>query len=178
MLDDFHSDALRQIDVAVSGAWQPGNTRDWRGQTESAEPVVAVAFLRQGPRVSWCKSERANPSGQSVRLLLAHYDSLGRDVQVNFSVGDGHVVSRTLVASPAYQPAIQFPMTGATGAFLPFASVEGSQQVELLLLLLAGADVQVGRNGLWRLRPNLVESVPEAFRELLVHGRTGELAAA
>lgn len=123
-------------------------------------------------------SRRANPAGQPVRLLLGHYDSVGRDIQVNFSVGGGHVLSRTLVESPAYQPPIRLPITGVTRTLLQFATVEGSHQVELFVLFLAGSDVKVGRNGLWHLRPNLVDSVPEAFRELLVHGRTGELATA
>jgi hypothetical protein len=177
MLEQFSCEALRRIGVSVSGAWQPGETRDWRGQAQSQEAVVAVIFSRRGTGVLWCKSERANPAGQPVRLLLGPYDSLGRDVQVNFSIGGGHVLSRTLVESATYRPPIQPQTTGETGIVLPFASVEGSQHVHLLVLFLAGSDVKAGRNGLWHLRPHLVASVPDAFRAPLVHGRTGELAA-
>ena len=35
MLEEFHSDALRQIDVAVSGGWKAGATRDWRGEARA-----------------------------------------------------------------------------------------------------------------------------------------------
>jgi hypothetical protein len=178
MLDAFHSDALCQIDVSVTGAWRSGKMRDWRGDARSTDPVVGVVFCRQGTRVTWCKSERANPEGQPVRLFLGNYDSAGRDIQVNFSVGDGNVRLRTLVESPEYQPSIRLPITGVTGILLPFATVEGSHPIDLFVLFLAGSDVKVGRNGLWHLRPNLVDSVPEAFRRLLVYGRTGELAAA
>ena len=177
-LEEFSSDALLQVDVSVSGEWRAGKTRDWRGEARSHEPVVAVTVCRRGGHVSWCKSERANPSGQPVRLLLGHHDSSGRDVQVNFSVGEGQVVSRTLVESPAYRPVIRPQIAGATGALMLFVTVEGSHQVDLLVLFLAGSDVKVGRNGLWHLKPQLLKSVPEAFRELLARGRTGKLAAA
>lgn len=178
MFEKFHSDALRQIDVSVSGEWQAGATRDWRGQARAPEPVVAISFAVKGAQVSWCKSERANPVGQPVRLLLGHYDSAMRDVQVNFSVGKGGVVSRTVVDSPTYRPKFQATMTVATASFIQFTTVEGSQPVQLFALFLAGSDVKVGRNGLWHLRPKLVESVPVDFRNLLTYGRTGEWAAA
>lgn len=177
MLEEFHSDALRQLPVLVSGGWQAGPTRDWRGEARAAEPLVAIVFCVRGANVSWCKSERPNPAGQPVRLLLGHHDSEGCDVQVNFSVGAGQVRSRTVVASPSYRPLIPTPIAGATAALLPFSAVEGSHQVQLSVLFLAGSEVKVGRNGVWHLRPALVESVPEGFRELLAHGRAGELVA-
>lgn len=178
MLEDFYSDALRQIEVSVSGEWQAGATRDWSGEARAAEPIVAVSFSVRGTQVSWCKSERARLAGQPVRFLLGHYDSGGRDVQINFSIGEGQVRSRTVVSSSTYRPPIRAAITGATASLVPFATVEGSQVVQLFALFLAGSDVKVGRNGLWHLRPKLIESVPAAFRKLLTHGRTGELAVA
>ena len=177
MFEKFLSDALRQIEVSVSGEWQAGATRDWRGQAHAPEPVVAISFVVKGAQVSWCKSERGNSVGQPVRLLLTHYDSAMRDVLVNFSVGEGHVVSRTVVDAPTYRPKFQATMTFMTASFIPFTTVDGSQPVQLFALFLAASEVKVGRNGLWHLRPKLVESVPVDFRNLLTYGRTGEWAA-
>ena len=178
VFEKFHFDALRQIDVSVAGDWQADTRRDWRGKALAPEPVVAISFVVKGAQVSWCKSERPNLVGQPVRLLLGHYDSAMRDVQVSFSVGKGQVVSRTVVDSPTYRPNIQATMSVATARFLPFTTVEGSHPVELFALFLAGADVKVGRNGLWHLRRELVVSVPPDFRKLLTYGRTGEWPAA
>lgn len=177
MFEHFHSDALRKINVSVCGEWLAGGTRDWRGEARAAEPIVAISFVVKGAHVEWCKSERANPESQPVRLLLGTYDSAKRDVQVNFSVGRGGVVSRTVVDSPTYRPKIQTTMTVSTTNVIQFPTVEGSRPVQLFALFLAGSDVKVGRNGLWRLRPKLVESVPVDFRKLLTYGRTGEWAA-
>ena len=178
MLDEFCSAALREVDVSISGEWEAGTTRDWRGEARATEPVVAVSFCRRGSKISWCKSERPHPTAQPVRLLLGPYDSSGRDLQVNFSVGRGHVLSRTSVSSHLYRPSISPVPSAPTGRILRFSTVEGSHPVELLTLFLAGSDVKVGRNGLWHLRRNLVDSVPEAYRALLSRGRAGELTAA
>lgn len=173
----FHSDALRKIDVSVTGDWLAGGTRDWRGEARAAEPIVAISFAAQGRSVSWSKSERANPERQAVKLSLLPYDSDFRDVQVHFSVGRGYFVSRTVLHSPDYWPRVQAAMTVTTCSFVPFAYVDGSHPVRLFALFLAGSDVKVGRNGLWRLRPKLVESVPANFRKLLTYGRKGEWVA-
>ena len=132
--------------------------------------------MRAG-RVSWCKSERGTPGGQSVRLLLGHYDAGGRDIQVAFEIGEGQARSRTLVASPEYRPTIGTSSI-STGALVPFCTITGDPAIHLQALFLAAADVEVARDGIWHLRPRLVASVPESFRELLTHGRSGELAAA
>lgn len=174
--EQFSFDVLRQMEVSISGEWQPGASRDWHGQANAIEPLVAISFILRGALVSWCKSERANPAGQPVHLRLGHYDSGMRDVQVSFSIGDGQVRSRTLVESPNYRPTIQNEMTIHTASFVPFTNVEGSYDVHVSTLFLAGSDVQVGRNGLWYLRPNLAESVPPKFRKILTRGRTGKMA--
>ena len=99
MLEKFETDALLKVDVAISGNWRAGAIRDWQGQALASVPLVAVSFEIHGKQVSWCKSERGNPIGQSVRLLLGHYDSAGCDVAINFSIGGCGVRSRSMLAS-------------------------------------------------------------------------------
>ena len=179
MLEAFESSALRHFPVAISGEWLRARTRDWRGEVRAEEPIVAVSFCIRGRDVSWCKSDPADHS-HPIRLLLAHYDSGGRDVQVNFSVGetDGSVRTRTLLPSAAYRPAIRPSHSAGTSTLVPYATVEGSHPVQVLVLFLASSDVKLGRNRLWHLRTNLLDSVPAVFRTVLARGRAGELAAA
>jgi hypothetical protein len=178
MLLDFSSTALREIAVSISGGWETTAIRDWRGEARASEPIVAVSFCVRESEISWCKSERPHPVAQPVRLLLGPYDSSGCDVQVNFSVGGGHVLSRTNVSSRTYRPLVPVAINASTASVSRFSIIEGSHRVELFVLFLVGADVKLGRNGLWHLRPDLVPSVPEAYRALLSRGRTGELTAA
>ena len=178
MLKPFYSEVLSRTEVAVSGEWCNSSPRDWRGQAQASEPIVAVSFLIGSEGISWSKSERGQPDGQSIRLLLGHHDSDGCDVQVNFSVGGGQVVSRTLVQSREYIPKLLANCTVSTASIFNFGTIEGSHSVALAAIFLAASDVRVGRNGLWHLRRDFAESVPDAYRQLLSFGRTGHLAAA
>ena len=178
MLDAFHSEALRRLDVALAGDWLPVPVRDWRGQACAPEPIVAVSFVTRAGGVSWCKSERGNPVGHNVRLLLGHYDATGHDLQVAFEIGEGQARSRTLVTSGEYRPSIDAPSSVSTGTVIPFCTISGDPPIRVQALFLAAADVEVRRNGIWHLRARLVDYVPETFRKILTHGRAGQLAAA
>jgi hypothetical protein len=178
MLKPFYSEVLSRTEVTISGEWRSGSPRDWWGRAHASEPLVAVSLLIGSEGISWCKSERGKPDGQSIRLLLGHHDAEGCDVQVNFSVGGGQVVSRTFVQSREYIPKLLANCTVSTASIFNFASVEGSNSITLAVIFLAAADVRMGRNGLWHLRRDFAESVPDAYRQLLSFGRTGYLAAA
>jgi len=177
MLPDLHFDCLGDVDVEVDGAWCDGRRRDWRGLAVSEEPVVAVTFVSSSDCIEWCKSKRPQPQGQSVRLLLGHYDSEGVDVQVNFSVGESGPRTRTTVTSAEYRPIVAAPIVGRSGRMIPFATVEGSRRVDLGILFVARTHVRVGRNGLWQVRPDVAERLPESIAYLLTHSRTGQFAA-
>ena len=83
-----------------------------------------------------------------------------------------------MLASATFRPLIESNTTALTAGIEPFTAVNGSPEIQLFILFLAASDTKVGRNGLWHLRPNLVEYVPPTYRELLAHGRTGEWVAA
>ena len=160
MLEPFQSPALRTLDVSVAGEWRPDRYRDWHGEARASEPIVAVSFAEAAGVVLWCKSQRPQADAQPVRLLLGSYDAGDRDVQVNFSIGDGHVIFRTEVESPSYFPPIPAVLMARTGELVRIVPVDGSRKVDLYALFLAGSDIKVGRNGLWHLRKDLISEVP------------------
>src|SRR2546425_5379092 len=172
MLPDLRLDCLGGLDVHVSGDWANRRFRDWQGVATGSEPIVAVAFVADPDGIKWCKSERS-AAGQPIRLLLGHHDTEGRDVQVNFSVGDTGRVTRTTVESSSYHPLINAPAVGRTGFMFGFAAVSGSRPGLRGAPFIARPLVQVGRNGLWHVRKEVAELLPESVGGVLTHGRTG-----
>jgi hypothetical protein len=170
----FHS--LTSLPVTLEGGWLPPPWREWRGVAAAGEPLVAVAFLDSGAVVEWCKSERRSAENLAVRFLLLPYDADGRDVQVNFSVGDGGCRGRSLLVSSDWVPEIPDRRELRAGVLERLVEVTAEPRVELALLLIARRDVRSARNGLWRVRNQLADLIPEPFRRLLTYGRTGRLA--
>jgi hypothetical protein len=83
----IEASSLTVMTVTIKGAWVKTRPSDWRGIASADSSLVAVSFLRDPQGIMWCKSERGDPAGQEVRLLLGWYDKIGLDVQVNFGVG-------------------------------------------------------------------------------------------
>jgi hypothetical protein len=141
------------------------------------EPIVTLAIQESYGRWSWCKSSARKGSTQAVSLLLGEYDRAGTDVQVSFECGGGQVVSRSGVESKAYRPGMPDTLELKTGELATIAMIAGAPVVALMLLVIAGRDVKVGRNHLWHLRRELADDVDEPFRKVLSYGRAGETAA-
>lgn len=173
MLPAFQTGSLKQITVTVDGTWHTAALRrDWCGRAQAAEPIVALTLNGFG---EWAKSDRPLTDGSlTVRLLLGPYDKERRDVLVNFSVGGGYSLSRTIV-EPDYRPSIENFAVFRTGQLDSFATIEGSRTVSLFALFVCRADVRIGRNGLWNLRPKHRELVSEPWRSALSYGRSGKL---
>lgn len=177
-IDGTEFDCLSHLAVTVDGDWSPLSKRDWRGRANADEALVAVAFLCVDGHVAWAKSDRQSIDGLAVRLGLYHYDSTGRDVQIAFSIGRGDRRSRSNVLSPNYMPDVIAPRQFQTGVIQPFAALDGDPMIQLFALFLARSNVRSLRNGLWRVRNDLTNSLPDAFRDMLTYGRTGTLSAA
>jgi hypothetical protein len=167
---------LTAVAATLEGGWSPLPHRDWRGVAAAAEPLVAVAFLDCGTVVQWGKSERGSAEKLEVRLALLPYDAEGLDVQVNFSVGQGGGRWRSVLAPSGCVSVIPDRRELRTGVIERFAELTGEPRVELSMLLIGRRDVRSARNGLWRLREALADSIPEPFRRILTYGRTGTVA--
>jgi hypothetical protein len=164
------SPALKQIGVRLEGSWSSERHSDWRGLATADEPVVAVAFLTSEGEAGWCKSERARGPITPIRLALFWYDAVGKDVQVNFSVGEGRRRDRTLLPTTGYRP----PIEGGpyqTGQVQLFARIDGEPRVECHILFLAAEQVRVVRKGLWRVTEKVAEVGTTATKHLDAWGR-------
>jgi hypothetical protein len=166
---------LVPVPAVVSGDWMAHPTkgyRDWRGQVTSERPVVGLALLARGESVDWVKSPRQMVGGVEVRLMLGPYDSHFRDVQVSVGIGYSGTGSRMTVPSAEYRPAIETGPCKA-GQFTLVSRVEGDQRLEFWILLVAKSDIRGSRNGLWRVRDNVVAGIGAPWNRVLTYGRTG-----
>lgn len=166
---------LKSLRVEITGSWQESSRRAWRGCAISSEPVVALVISKVDKKIEWCKSERGNPDGQPVKLIMGHYDSENLDVQINYSIGGGHVCSRCITSTQRYKPELLIKRAMRAGVIEKVFQVEGSKTIELYALFLAASDVKVGRNGLWRIRDEYRDKLLSPFDEILAYGRNGEL---
>lgn len=174
MIEKMTLTTVSRIDVSIQGSWTGREHRDWRGTAASSEPCVAVSFLRSEGHVEWCQSQRAIENTICLRLALFPYDASNLDVQVNFSIGGGGRRWRSLLPDCKYRPAIPQSFTVRTGDVFVFATIEGKPRMDLLGLFLVRRDVKSARNGVWHIRPDLIEGAGQPMRQILLHGRAGE----
>lgn len=165
---------LTRLDVRVEGQWQPGPSREWRGEASGDEPIVSVLFLAAEGAVRWGKSAPASAKGpHGVRLSFHAYEPADLFVQLGVSVpGAMHAHAITL-ESASYRPEIPARAALRTGAILRLATVVATPSVDVLALFLAARDVKVGRNRLWHVRPALAEGISDPFKRMLTYGRSG-----
>jgi hypothetical protein len=174
-LDGMTLDKTTPLLITIEGQWSPGLKRDWDGLASAPEPFVALVFLSTPSGCKWAKSQRGEAT-REVRLALFPYDELGKDVQVNFSVGRGYLLARSELPSPAYRPVMCGQQTFQCGLIKTFTQLVGDPYLDLLILFLARQDVRSARNGLWHLRPALADSISsDSIRQMMTYGRTGHL---
>jgi hypothetical protein len=151
--------------------------REWRGQAESTEPIVALALTIAGSRVSWTRTSHRGDSSLPVSVMFAPYDEEARRIQVSFMIMDAGTVSQTLVDSMQTQPT-PMPRSFSTGELVTIATIHSDPPCELKALFLARRDVASVRNGVWHARGDVVATLAEPWRKILTYGRTGEFEAA
>jgi hypothetical protein len=166
-----------QLDVRLTGGAVPHSTsgyRDWKGRFESSEPIVALVVVLTGTHLSWTRTSHRGSESLETRILFAPTDEEGRSIRVCFSVMDATAYGSTCVDSIQTQPS-PLLQTFTTGHLVHIATLAGEPQCELKALFLARRDVVSVRNGVWHARGNVVSSLDDPWRHVLVWGRTGEL---
>ena len=148
--------------------------RTWEGDLSSAAPIAGVAFVCAGPDLYWVKS-RPPAASLDVRINMGAFANDTRGAwTASLSLG-GSVAP----AVPATFPAAVPSLACAPGAHRPGVALSllRTDSVELLVLVLPGRLLSVGRNRLWRLREEQAAQLPEPVRLLLTTRRTGRLTS-
>jgi hypothetical protein len=148
--------------------------RDWRGQFEAAEPIVALAFTISGTHVRWSRTSHRGTVSLNTRILFAPYTEAGLQTRVSFFILDAGTVSQTVVDSLQTEPSPRL-QSFTTGDVVQIAVIGSHPVCELKALFLARRDVASVRNGVWHARENVVATLSEPWRKILTYGRSGEV---
>ncbi len=151
--------------------------RQWRGQFEASEPIVALALTVVGSSVCWTRTSHRGTASLKTSILFAPYDEHGLDIQVSFSILDAGTVSRLVVDSLQTLPCPNLK-TFSTGELVQIAVIDSEPVCELKALFLARRDVRSVRNGVWHAHGDVAASVGDPWHKILTYGRTGTLEAA
>ena len=178
MLDPVVIPTPLQHPARLAGSWTRPRYWDWMGHLTAGVPIVAVSLMRVGSHLEWARSEKGPKAELEARLLLGWYDTVGRDVQVSFSLGENGPRHQTLLADPESPPKPAPDASVPVGQLFRFCAPFGAPQIELFGLVLLREQVTGARNGLWHLRPSLREDLPELWREILCYGRAGSATLA
>ena len=148
--------------------------REWRGQFESTEPIVALVLTISGSPISWTRTSHRGTALLETRIQFAPYDEDGRNIRVTFTIMDAGTASETIVDSMQTQPA-PLLQSFSSGELVRIATISSEPKCELRAIFLARRDVASVRNGVWHARGDVVAGMSEPWRKILPYGRTGEL---
>jgi hypothetical protein len=179
-LHGLHLKTAKEIPVTLKGVPTPHPTsgyRQWVGNFEAKEPIVALVIIASGNDISWTRSTHHGSTSLETRILFSPFDSDGRDVGVSFGISDAIAHGRTTLESALIHPSAKVGHY-VTGRLADIARIDGDPICELKALFMLRSDVRSVRKGVWHTRVEHVLSVQEPWKAILTYGRTGKLTLA
>jgi hypothetical protein len=170
---DFALPNPKDSRASIEGSWVKKRWWDWNGIAVADAPIVAVSILHVKNRIEWARSEKNKINSLDIRLLLGGYDSIGKDVQVGFSMGDNGPRWRTILDDPEHPPIIAPVRDVLIGKPFLFCASFGTPKIELWGLLIFRDQVVGARNGLWHIKEAYRSSLSPEWLKILTVGRSG-----
>jgi hypothetical protein len=161
---------LTRQQITIDGTWQTTDPHcRLTGTLSSSAPFVILSLLNCGAMYHYMKHAKCHDLAVSFLWYQMQFPGVDRyqhTVSIAHAVNLGaHSEGRVCLAAP-------LPMTFASGALVTFAR-DRQLQPFLCLLAIAKVDVTSKRNGIWVLKPRLLESLPEMWRHILSKTRHG-----
>jgi hypothetical protein len=178
--DDPISAKLKQLPLSLSSNVARSVTPDnrlkaieWRAIVSATEPIVQLSIVQQNDLITWVKGERNVGNLCNLRLRQDWDDASPNVTFVTYNNLRVNVLTGRTPA-PVH---IQAPMRFRTGQIIRTGSFGGESNVMVYSLFLVRADVTVARAGIWHLRRELRNDIPNPWRGILNSGRAGQLHA-
>jgi hypothetical protein len=156
--------------ITLDGTWQYTDPHHrLTGTLSSSAPFVILSLLNCGGMYHYMKHRKCHDLDVSFvwyQMRFPFVDRYQHTVSIADSVNLGaSSEGRVCLSAP-------LPMTFSSGALVTFAR-DRQSQLFLALLAIAKADVTSKRNGIWVLKPRLVESLPASWRNIFSKTRHG-----
>jgi len=163
---------LTRQQITIDGMWQTTEQhRRLTGTLSSSAPFVIVSLLKAGEMYHYMKHTKCHDLDVSLvwyQMKFPLVDRYSHTVSIAQSMNlgaysEGHVC----LSAP-------LPITFPSGALYPLAT-DGQSQPFLSLLAIAKVDIASKRNGIWVLKPRLLESLPASWLHIFSKTRHGFL---
>jgi hypothetical protein len=161
---------LTRQQITLDGTWQTtDHHRRLTGTLASSAPFVILSLLNRSAMYHYMKHAKCHDLDvpfvwYQMKFPLVH------QYQHTVSIADS--VNLGTYSEGRICPAAPLPMTFASGALVTFAMDRQSQPF-LALLAIAKVDITSKRNGIWGLKPRLLESLSERWRAIFSKTRHG-----
>jgi len=161
---------LTRQQITLDGTWQTTDQHcKLTGTLSSSAPCVILSLLNCGAMYHYMKHTKCHDLDVSLvwyQMKFPGVDRYQHTVSIADSVNLGaHSEGCICLTAP-------LPMTFASGTLVTCARDRQSRPF-LALLALAKADITSKRNGIWVLKPRLVESLPASWRNIFSKTRHG-----
>jgi hypothetical protein len=161
---------LTRQQITLDGAWQ---TTDHHhrvtGTLSSSAPFVILSLLKSGEMYHYMKHRKCSDLDVSFvwyQMKFPLVDRYQHTVSIAHTVNlDAYSEGRVCLSAP-------LPITFPSGSLCQLAMDRQSRPF-LALLALAKADITSKRNGIWVLKPRLLESLPASWQAIFSKTRHG-----
>jgi hypothetical protein len=156
--------------ITMDGTWQTTDQHHrLTGTLSSSAPFVILSLLNCGEMYHYMKHRKCHDFGLSFLWYQMQFPAMDRyqhTVSIADSVNLGaYSEGRVCLSAP-------LPITFPSGSLCPLATDRQSRPF-LALLAIAKADITSKRNGIWGLKPRLLASLPEMWRQIFSKTRHG-----
>jgi hypothetical protein len=161
---------LTRQQITIDGTWQTTDPHHrLTGTVSSSAPFAILSLLNCGEMYHYMKHTKCHDL--DVPFTWYQMKFLGVD-RYQHTISIAHAVNLGAYSEGHVCLSAPLPITFPSGALYALAADRRSRPF-LLLLAIAKVDITSKRNGIWALKPRLLESLPEIWRHILSKIRHG-----
>jgi hypothetical protein len=161
--------------LTIDGSWhEEDQYLRFTGIIASSAPFVILSLLKYGETDHYMKHNKSD----ALEVPLDMYQSkFPHDNRYQPLLSIGHSVNPGTVSEGRLFIQDKLPMTFHSGHMFAFAT-DAQNQSFIRLLAIAKVDIKSKRNGIWALKPRLLDGVDESWRAVLSKTRHGWMCIA
>jgi hypothetical protein len=156
--------------LTIDGSWhEDDHYLRFTGAIASSAPFVILSLLKHSETYHYIKHKKSDALDVPLDLFQGKFP---HDNRYQHSLMIGHAVNTGAVSEGRLFLSADLPMTFQSGQVFPFAT-DMQQHPFIYLVAIAKVDIKSKRNGIWALKPRLLEGVDEPWRSVLSRTRHG-----
>jgi hypothetical protein len=160
-------------EVTLRGGWTDYHgQRRFLGALASAVPIHVMSLVASGGGFAYAKSGRTDGAPIACDLLI---HPIWQGARFQIVLRTGNVLNTRAEFAPTRRIEIADRRDFTTGTIVDWAEPDAFGPT-IRLLVLAHGDVELRRNGIWRVKAHHAAALPEPWRAALTKTRHGYIA--